>query len=294
MNYYNKIKELILNNEVTKQIKDYSKNRSDLNTYYSVGKMLSEAGKHYGNGIINEYSKRLTNEIGKGYGITNLKRMRKFYYIVEKGSAVPHQLSWSHVIELLTINDINCINYYIAISEYYNLSYRQLRERIKSKEYERLDDKAKGRIIKKETPIVTDLIKNPILIKNSNNYLNISEKLLQKLVLEDIESFMKELGNGYTYVGNEYKIKIGDKYNYIDLLFFNIEFNCYIVVELKVTEYKAEYLGQILKYVNYVDENIKKPYHDKTIGIIICKENNEFVLKYATDNRIYNTTYKLV
>lgn len=105
---------------------------------------------------------------------------------------------------------------------------------------------------------------------------------------------MKELGNGYTYVGNEYRIKLGNRYNYIDLLFFNTEYNCFVVVELKVTEYKAEYLGQILKYVNYVDLNIKKPFYEKTIGIIICKENNQFVLKYSTDQRIYNTTYESV
>lgn len=116
MNYYREIKNELINNEINKRIKNYSINRSDLNTYYNVGKMLSEAGKHYGEGIIKEYSERLTLDIGKGYGISNLKRMRQFYYIIEKGVALPHQLSWSHILSLLPIDDINEINYYIDVS----------------------------------------------------------------------------------------------------------------------------------------------------------------------------------
>ena len=143
MNYYNEIKEQIINNEITKRVKDYSKNKSDLNTYYNIGKLLSEAGKHYGEGIIKEYSKRLTLEIGKGYGISNLKRMRQFYYIIKKGVAMPHQLSWSHILAILPIENINEVRYYIDISINKILSYRELRNKIKSKEYERLDENTK-------------------------------------------------------------------------------------------------------------------------------------------------------
>ena len=230
MNYYNEIKSQIINNEITKRVKDYSKNKSDLDTYYNVGKLLSEAGKHYGEGIIKEYSIKLTKEIGKGYGVSNLKRMRQFYYIIEKGVAMPHQLSWSHILSLLPINNINEINYYIEVSIKQNLSYRELRNKIKNQEYERLDESTKLKLITKEENKVSDFIKNPILIKNSYNYKEISEKILQKLILEDIPSFLDELGTGFTFIRNEYKIKIGDRYNYIDLLLFNIEYNCYIVV----------------------------------------------------------------
>lgn len=93
MNYYDKIKEELINNEVYKRVKDYSKNRNDLNTYYKVGKMLSEAGKHYGEGIIKEYSKKLTIELGKGYTFTSLTRMKKFYVIIEKLATVSQQLT---------------------------------------------------------------------------------------------------------------------------------------------------------------------------------------------------------
>ena len=127
MNYYNEIKTELINNEITRRVKEYSKNRSDLNTYYNVGKLLSEAGKQYGEGIIKEYSKRLTNELGKGYSISNLKRMRQFYFVLEKGVAMPHQLSWSHILSILPIDDVDKINYYIKIAEEQNLSVRELR-----------------------------------------------------------------------------------------------------------------------------------------------------------------------
>ena len=286
-NYYNEIKNVLINNEIYKRVKDYSKNRNELSVYYNVGKLLSEAGKHYGEGIIKEYSRKLTIEIGSGYGISNLKRMRQFYLIVEKGVALPHQLSWSHILAILPINNINEINYYISISIEQNLSYRQLREKIKSKEYQRLDDKTKLKLINKEETVVSDFIKNPIVIRNKYNIdkESITEKILQRLILEDIPSFLKELGDGFTFVENEYKIKIGNTFNYIDLLLYNIKFNCYVVIELKVTELKKEHIGQIQIYMNYVDKNIKTINQDKTIGVIICKKDNGYYIEYSSDSR---------
>ena len=294
MNYYNEIKTELINNEITKRVKDYSKNRSDLNTYYNVGKLLSEAGKHYGEGIIKEYSKRLTNELGKGYSISNLKRMRQFYFVLEKGVAMPHQLSWSHILSILPIDDVDKINYYIKIAEEQNLSYRNLRLKIKNKEYERLDESTKEKLKEKEKLKVPDLVKNPIQKKNTSGNNEISEKVLQKLILEDIPSFLEELGNGFTFVRNEYKIKVGDRYNYIDLLLFNYEFNCFVVVELKVTELKKEHIGQIEFYMNYIDKNLKNINQDKIIGIIICKKENKYVIEYCSDDRIISREYELV
>ena len=142
--------------------------------------------------------------------------------------------------------------------------------------------------------LVKDLVKNPILIKNGSNYEIISENVLHKLIMEDIESFMKELGSSFCFIGSEYKIKIGDRYNYIDLLLFNIEFNCYVVVELKINELKKEYIGQIQIYMNYIDLNLKKINHDRTIGIIVCRYNNEYVIEYCSDDRIISREYELV
>ena len=294
MNYYKEIKQEFINNETTKRVKDYSKNRSDLNTYYNVGKLLSDVGRHYGEGIIKEYSRRLTTELGKGYNTTSLKRMRQFYLIIEKGATLRHLLSWSHYRILITLNDINEINYYILQICKLNLSIRELERRIKNKEYERLDEKTKEKLINKEEPKVNDLIKNPILIKNIYDYKEVSEKTLQKLILEDIENFLIELGEGFTFIKSEYKIKLGDRYNYIDLLLYNIKYNAYVVVELKVTELKKEHIGQIETYMNYVDKNIRRVDQDKTIGIIICKKDNKFIMEYCSDDRIFQRVYELV
>ena len=294
MNYYNEIKTELINNEITKKVKDYSKNRSDLNTYYNVGKLLSEAGKHYGEGIIKEYSKRLTNELGKGYSISNLKRMRQFYFVLEKGVAMPHQLSWSHILSILPIDDVDKINYYIKIAEVQNLSYRNLRLKIKNKEYERLSKKVKQNLEKTKKLKIDDLIPNPIIIKSNTFKDELSEYALKEVILNDLDSFLKELGTGFSYVGNEYKIKIGDRYNYIDLLLFNYEFNCFVVVELKVTELKKEHIGQIEFYMNYIDKNLKNINQNKTIGIIICKKENRYVIEYCSDDRIIAREYELV
>ena len=135
-------------------------------------------------------------------------------------------------------NDINTINYYISISLKLNLGYRELKNKIKSNEYERLPDETKLKLQNNNNIELKDIIKNPIIIKNDNNIEILKEKTLQKLILENIPSFLKELGDGFTFIDNEYKVKIGDRYNYIDLLLFNYEFNCFIVIELKITELK--------------------------------------------------------
>ena len=296
MNYYNKIKNELINNEINRAIKNYSINRSDLNSYYNVGKMLSEADKHYGEGIIKEYSKKLKLDLNKNYSVRLLYRMLKYYNFVskEKVPTVSAKLSWSHYDEILRFDDISKITYYIKISEEQNLSIRQLRNRIKSNEYERLPESAKNKIINKVESNVVDFVKNPILIKNSNKYNIFSEKVLKKLILEDIENFLDELGNGFTFIKSEYPIKLDNTYNYIDLLLYNIKYKCYVVVELKVTELKKEHTGQIMTYINYIDKNIKTIEENDTEGIIICKQDNQYVIKYCSDDRIIAREYELV
>ena len=162
------------------------------------------------------------------------------------------QLSWSHYRELLKFKDLNKVDFYIYLTIKYNLSVRELIFKIKSEEYERLNNKTKEKLIIKEENKVSDFIKN------------------------------------------EFKIKLGDRYNYIDLLLFNYMYNCFVVIELKVTELKSEHIGQIEKYINYIDKNVRTINQDKTIGIIICKKDNQFVMEYCSDNSIFKTTYKMI
>ncbi len=293
MNYYNEIKNELINNEINKKVKSYSINKGDLSTYYNVGKLLLDAGNQYGESIIKEYSLRLTKELGSGYSQRNLRNMRQFYKVSQKWQTVSAKLSWSHYCEILWF-DYNKFQYYVKITELNNLSIRQLRERIKSNEYERLPESTKTKLINKDESNLIDFVKNPILIRNSNKYDIFSEKILQKLILEDVENFLDELGNGFAFVKSEYPIKLDDRYNYIDLLLYNIKYKCYVVVELKITELKKEHTGQIMTYMNYIDENVKTKEENNTVGIIICKQDNEYVIKYCSDDRIISREYELV
>ena len=293
MNYYNEIKNEFINNEINRKVKNYLINKSDLDTYYNVGKLLLDAGNQYGESIIKEYSLKLTEELGPGYSQRNLRNMRQFYKISQKWQTLSAKLSWSHYCEILWFDD-NKFQYYIKITELNSLSIRQLREKIKSNEFERLPEDTRNQLINQDKSNVVDFVKNPILIKNSNTYDIFSEKILQKLILEDIENFLAELGIGFTFIKSEYPIKLDNRYNYIDLFLYNIKYKCYVVVELKVTELRKEHIGQIEIYMNYIDNNLRKITQDKTIGIIIVKKDNHFIMEYCSDDRILSREYSLI
>ena len=295
MNYYNKIKDKIIDNLIYGRVKDYSKERYKVITYYEIGKILTEAGSKYGDNIIEEYSKRLIIEVGKKYNSRTLYRMKQFYIIFsdEKVSTLWTQLTWSHIRTLFGL-DYSSMNYYIECSVKNNMSVRELQEIIKNKEYDRLPEETKNKLINKDKIDVKDLVPNPIIIKNKNNIEIISEKALHHLIIDNIELFLRELGNSFSFIGSEYKIKIGDTYHYIDLLLFNIKYNCYVVIELKITDFKVEYIAQVEKYMNYIDKNIKEVSNNNTIGIIICKKENRFVIEYCSDERIIVREYMLV
>ena len=260
-----------------------------------MGELLIEAqgGEErakYGDGLIKEFSIRLKIDLNKKFKSRVLWRARKFYLLCNnKMSTVSTQLTWSHYIELLPIDDINQINYYINICESQNLSVRQLRQRIKSKEYERLPESTKNKLIVKEETNIKDFVKNPIVINTNKEIAN--EKALKLAILDNIRGFLYELGNGFAFIDSEYKIKLGNEYNYIDLLLFNFIYNCFVVIELKVTELKKEHIGQIETYMNYIDKNLKTINQDKTIGIIICKKDNHFIMEYVSDERILSREY---
>ena len=297
MNYYNEIKEVLVKNEVYKRVKDYSKNKSDLHSYFEVGRLIVEAQggekrAKYGNRLIKEYSEKLTKDLGKGYTYTNLSRMRQFYLLSVKVATVWQQLpnlTWSHYKLLLALINVNEIKYYIYITDKLNLSVRELREKIKNNEYERI-----GKKQELEKPKVNTLIKNPIIIKTNKNITKVNEYVLHQLILEDMDNFLKELGIGFAYIGSEVKIKVGERYNYIDFLLFNYRYNCFVVIELKTAELKAEHIGQITKYINYVDKHIKEVFNDKTVGVIICRKENKFIMEYCTNPNIFASTYQTI
>ncbi|MBQ9834359.1 MAG: DUF1016 family protein [Bacilli bacterium] len=295
MNYYNDIKNKLIDNEVYIALKDYSKENHTLITYYEVGKLLFKAGRAYGENIIGNYSKKLVIEVAKKYNPRTLRRMRQLYMFFEeqKWSPVGTKLSISHIRELFCLKDNNKIKYYVDQITKRNLSKRELALIIKNNEYERLPEETRKKNINKDNSQILDFVKSPIIVRN-NKYITITEKVLQKIIMEDIENFLEELGGGFTFVKSEYPIKVGDRYNYIDLLLYNIDFNCYVVIELKVTALKKEHIGQIQVYMNYLDLNLKKDNQSQTIGIIICKKENNYIIEYCSDKRIIAKEFKII
>ncbi|MBR6689971.1 MAG: DUF1016 family protein [Bacilli bacterium] len=294
MKYLDNIKELIENDIVLKKKHRLIEENSTLSTYFEIGKLIVQAqgGENrakYGNGLIKEWSRELTNLYGRGYDTSNLKRMRQLYIVFQKGGPLGH-LSWTHYRYILPIKEESKRNYYINLCMKQNLSKRELIEKIKNNEYERLKYKGNIELITEQNEItIKDMIKNPILIKTNEKVDKLSEKALKQFILEKIEEFLLELGVGFTYVGSEYKL---GKFK-CDLLFFNYELNCFIVIELKIRKLKPMDIGQIKYYMNYIDMNIKKEYMNKTIGIVLCKQDDEIVVKYVTDERVLFSTYQL-
>ena len=296
MNYYNEIKEKLIKSEIYDRAKDYSKDRHKVSVYYEIGKLLSVAGKEYGKNIIRQYSEKLMIEVGKKYNERTLYRMRKLYEVFKSEKLTPlvSKLSWSHYIQLLSLKNEDEIIYYINSTINNNLNKRELQEKIKNQEYDRLSSETKRKLIKSDDLMVNDLVPNPIIIKSDLLKEELTEYALKQAILNNIDDFLRQLGIGFTYVGNEYKIKIDDRYNYIDLLLYNIKYKCYVVVELKVTELKKEHTGQIMTYMNYIDKNIKTIDENDTVGIIISKQDNEYVIKYCSDDRIIAREYELL
>ena len=296
MNYYNEIKKNLIKCEIYDKSKDFAKNRNRVITYFENGKLLYEAGSTYGKNIIKQYSEKLMMEVGKKYNERTLYRMRKFYEIFKSEKLTPlvSKLSWSHYIQLLPLKNEDEIIYYINSTLNNNLNKRELQEKIQSQEYDRLSSETKRKLIKSNDLMVNDLVPNPITIKSDLLKEELTEYALKHAILNNIDNFLRQLGIAFTYVGNEYKIKIDDRYNYIDLLLYNIKFKCYVVVELKVTELKKEHTGQIMTYMNYIDKNIKTIEENDTVGIIICKKDNKYVIEYCSDERIIVREYELV
>ena len=297
--YKNELIKLVERTEVNKGYHDYFKNKDLVNNYFEIGRLLVEAQggeehNKYGNKLIKPWSIELTEKYGKGYNYTNLCRFRQFYIIFNKIAPVGQFLTWTNIKILLPIKNVNKRNYYINMCIKKNLSKRELEKEIENNAFERLSlaDKENIKLIsdKKEILTIKDTLKDPVLIPINEDLDNISEEKLAKIIRKELEIFLLELGHGYAYIGKE--VRMGE--SYCDLLFFNYEFNCFVVIELKTRKIKKEDIGQLEYYINYVDENMKKENFNPTIGVLVAKEGNYLVMKYCTNKNIYKTTYKII
>ena len=294
--YYNEIESFIKKNEMSKKRRVLEENYDTLNNYWNIGRLIVEAqggakNTKYGNTLIKSWSIEYTKNYGSGYSYANMARFRQFYLSFSVFATV-WRTSWSIIKLLLPMSDINRRNYYFNLSVEQNLSVRQLQDKINSNSYERLINKSKNIeliVPKKEYTILEDM-KNPIIIKIDKNKMINNEKDLELTILSEITFVLTQLGRGFAFIGNQYKI---NNY-YIDILLFNIELNCYVVVELKVRKLKVEDKAQVEMYMKLVDENIKKATQNKTIGIIISKEQDKFVINFIKSDKLIPLTYELI
>lgn len=292
-NYLENIRSYIISEQARTIVRDYSANKSKLETNYNIGKELSEAGKHYGEGIVKKYAKELTKEFGKGYGITELRKMRAFYYIAQKCAPLGRVLTWSHYKLLLPLKNLDEIKFYIDLTIRDNLSKRALAERIKSNEYGRLAPETKQKLKEEKEVNQSEMVPSNIVIPSNKLEEKLTEKVLENLIIDNISEVMGQLGEGYCFIKKQYKLNIGNNKNYIDILLFNIKYNNYVVVEIKAREFRKEDIGQIKLYMNYIDKEVKNITQNKTMEIIITKEVNEFVIRYIKEDNIAISTFDI-
>ena len=302
--YYSQIKNLIENYEVNRKVRYMQDNHERLLMNWNIGKLLVEAQggmsrAKYEDGLINKWSKKLSEVYGNKYGYTNLSNMRQFYMLFPILRSLSEELAWTHYRYLLPIKNESERNYYINQVILNHLSVRELREMIKNKTYDRLSyaDKENIELITDSSNThltIEDMIKDPILIKLGSKEKKLDEKALHKYIIGMLEARFLELGTGFTLAGHEYKIQISNHTYKIDLLFFNVNLNCYVVVELKTREYHPKDIGQLQFYVDYINKNVKLSNHHPTIGLLIVKKKDKYVIEYVTNEDIYVTTYKLV
>lgn len=281
MDYFNEIKNLIEKQEVNEHVRRLQSNNQTIKTYYEIGKLLVEAqGKEkrakYGEGLLKKWSKLLSKEYGNGYDYTNLSRMRKLYLTFKKVGTPCQQfnLSWSHYRYILKFDDKNERNYYINRCIQNNLSVRGLINENNLKELS-----------------IKDMIHDPIII-NINTNEKLSEKVLKKYILNELEHFFLELGAGFSFVGSEYKLTYMNKKFYADLVLFNYNLNSFVILELKLSKAKYKDVHQVLLYRDIIDKTIKKDFHNKTIAILVSKQNDKFILEYVSDMDVFLSTYK--
>ena len=300
MNYYDEVNSYVKKVEIGKAIRETNANRELVECYWNVGRLIVEAqgGKEkakYGNELLKTWAEKLTKEYGKGYDYSNLRRFRQFYILFPMCGPLAHTLSWTNICKILPIKDENKRNYYINLCITNNLSKRDLIKEIKNNSYERLEHKPDkiDIVVPAKVPAIVNNFKNPILLELKDKEIK-SESDLEKLIYSQLSCVFLQLGNGFMWVGNQYKVSDGNKNYFIDMLLYNIKYDCYVVVEIKCRKLKKEDKGQVEFYMNLVDNYVKEPNNNPTIGIIITKDQDKFVANFVKGEKLVPLTYELV
>ena len=305
--YYEKINQMIVSSKanVIRNI-----NHEMVELYYNIGQSINELIDEYHleasqNDIIKSFSKKLTSQFGQGFSVSNLKKMKKFYQVFNGGSTMWNQLSWSHNRLIMNIDNEKRRNFYLEECIKCNWSVRQLERQINSFYYERListsdsnKEEVKNEIntLEKEEKI-GDFIKDPYVLE----FLDIKnkrflEKDLESNLLEHISEFLLELGRGFSFVSRQKRIDVDGDNFYIDLVFYNYVLKCFVLIDLKLDKLTHQDIGQMDFYVRYFDNEIKESNDNPTIGIILCSDKKDTIVKYSVlndNNNLFASKYQL-
>lgn len=288
-------------------------NQTMVLTYFEIGRMLVEEEQNgkdraeYGKKLLRDLSKVLTNEFGRGFSVTNIQQMRSFYLSYQKQQTVSAEfkLSWSHYLKLMRIDDVKERKFYEIESLKNNWSVRELQRQFDSALYTRLAlsrDKEKVKELSEKGLVIEkpkDAIKDPYILEfiglpERSEY---SESDLEQELIDKLEHFLLELGNGFAFVARQKRISFDDKHFRIDLVFYNRILKCFVLVDLKIGEIKHQDLGQMQMYVNYYDREVRLKDENKTIGIVLCKDKSESVVEYTlpeSNEQIFTSKYQTI
>jgi len=293
-------------------------NTKIVDTYFRIVKLIVEyeqLGKpraEYAAKTLNSLSNRLTKEFGKGFSVDNLENMRKFYLAYKISETLSRKslrihvfkLSWSHYLLLLRIENEAERKFYEIEAASENWSVRELKRQYDSALYERLAysrNKKKLKELSTHGQIIKsagDAIKDPYILEflSLKEYESYSESDFEAAIIDKLEGFLKELGKGFLFVARQYRITLDEDHYHIDLVFYHRILRCFVPIDLKIGELEHKDIGQMQMYIGYFDEEVKERSENKTIGIILCKNKKESVVKYTLpkgNNQIFTSKYKV-
>ena len=306
LNFYNQIKEILEN--ARSQVYSAA-NSAMVQAYWSIGKSIYEQqGKseraEYGQQLLQDLSRQLTKDFGKGFTPSNLRNMRQFYLTFPNCYALRSNLSWTHYRMLMRVENEKARNFYLEECEKANWSTRQLERQINSFFYERLlssqnKDAVSQEIMNLEpgkTP--EDVIRDPYILEflGIKQSPDIYEKDLENALIDELQSFLLELGRGFSFVARQKHIELDGEHFYIDLVFYNYVLKCFVLIDLKTGKLTHQDIGQMDTYIRIFDELQKGEDDNPTIGIILCSEKNEAIAKYSVLNdgkQLFASKYQL-
>jgi predicted nuclease of restriction endonuclease-like (RecB) superfamily len=304
---YQKIRDIL---HEARQSVARSINSAMVYAYFEIGKLIIENEQHgkkrakYGQETLENLAVKLTDDFGKGFSRQNLQNMKQFYLCFKNCQTLSGKLSWSQYLLLTRVDNEQARYFYMKEAEAENWSVRELARQVDSLLFERLTlsrNKKEGKLLAEKGHIVEkprDVIKDPYVLE----FLGLpersvySEKELETALIDNLQSFLLELGKGFTFVARQKRITLDAEHFYIDLVFYHRLLKCFVIIDLKIGKLSHQDIGQMQMYVNYFDRTVKSPEENNTIGLILCRDKKETIARFTLpkDNRqIFATKYQL-